>query len=187
MFVNIILKLFWTFLRCKYSQKCQPFKDYTQINSNDQLDIKGGCLKGCNGDGVTYNYNIFSLNSSTNQWALFTRSEYFFRTGLDLLTLKEETFSDHSSIIIWKIELEFHKSSRNVSGKSSMLFSVNFPPRFGDCTVNPVNGSTNTFFGIKCTNWIDTDGSVSNFVFYGKFFSFKINFIKVSCDILTSF
>jgi hypothetical protein len=96
-----------------------------------------------------------------------------------LLTLKEDIFSDHSSIIIWKIELEVHISSRNVSGKSSMLFSVNFLPRFGDCTVNPVNGSTNTFFLIKCTNWIDTEGSISNFVFYGKFLPLKSNLLNL--------
>jgi hypothetical protein len=118
------------------------------------------------------------LNSSTNQWTLFTRSEYFFTSGLDLLTLKEEIFLDNPSIIIWKIELEFHISSRNVSGKSSMLFSVNFPPRTGYCTVNPENGTSQTLFRIKCTNWVDTEGSVSNFAFYGKFIFFKIKFIN---------
>ncbi len=111
------------------------------------------------------------MNSSTNQWTLFTRSEYFFTTGPDLLTLKEEIFLDNPSIIIWKIELEFHISSRNVSGKSSILFFVNFPPRFGNCSVNPETGSTKTLFGIKCENWIDTEGNVFNFVFYGKFVS----------------
>jgi hypothetical protein len=94
-----------------------------------------------------------------------------------LLTLKEETFCDHSSIIIWKIELELHISSRNVSGKSSMLFFVNYPPRTGYCTVNPKNGTTQTLFGIKCANWIDTEGSVFNFAFYGKFTFFEIKFI----------
>ena len=180
MFVNIILKLFWTFLRCKYSQKCQPFKDYTQINSNDQLDLKGGCITGCHGDDISYQYYIYSLNSSPNQWAPFTLTKYIFTTGLDLLTLNEDIFSDHSSIIIWKIEFEVHISSRNVSGKSSILFSVNFPPRFGDCTVNPENGTTQTLFGIKCGNWIDLEGSVFYFAFYGKFVSFKINLITVT-------
>jgi hypothetical protein len=128
-------------------------------------------LKGCNGDGVTYNYNLFSLNSSTNQWEIFTRSEYFFTTGIDLLTLREEIFRDHASIIIWKIDLEVHISIRNVSGKSAMLFSVNFPPRLGNCTVNPENGTTKTLFEIKCANWIDKEGKVLNFAFYGKFIS----------------
>ena len=111
---------------------------------------------------------MFSFNSSTNQWTLFTRSEYFFRTGLDLLTLKEDIFRDHPSIIIWKIEFEVIISSRNVSGKSSMFFFVNFPPRQGYCNVNPDNGTTLTRFLIKCSDWIDTEGSVSNFAFYGK-------------------
>ena len=123
---------------------------------------------------------MFSFNSSTNQWTLFTRSEYFFQTGLDLLTLKEDIFRDHPSIIIWKIELEAHISSRNVSGKSSMFFFVNFPPRQGYCNVNPENGTTLTRFLIKCSDWIDTEGSVSNFAFYGKLIPFKIEFIKVS-------
>ena len=88
-------------------------------------------------------------------------------TGLDLLTLKEEIFGDHSPVIIWKIELEVRISSRNVSGKSSMLFYVNFPPRQGYCNVNPENGTTITRFLIKCSDWIDTEGIVSNFAFYG--------------------
>jgi len=111
------------------------------------------------------------LNSSTNQWTQFTRSEYFFTTGLDLLTLKKEIFNDYQLIIIWKIELEVRISSRNVSGKSSMFFLVNFPPRQGYCTVNPDNGTTLTLFGFICSDWIDTEGSVSNFAFYGKFFT----------------
>jgi hypothetical protein len=94
------------------------------------------------------------------------------------LTLNEDIFRDHSSIIFWKIELEVLISSRNVNGKSSILFFVNFPPRFGNCTVNPENGSTKTLFGIICANWIDSEGSVFNFVFYGKFITFKIEFIK---------
>ena len=57
-----------------------------------------------------------------------------------------------------------------------MLFSVNFPPRLGYCTANPENGTTKTLFGIKCENWIDSEGSVSNFAFYGKFISLKICF-----------
>ncbi len=121
------------------------------------------------------------MNSSTNQWTLFTSSEYFFTTGLDLLTLKEEIFRDYPSIIIWKIELEFHISSRNVSGKSAISFFVNFPPRFGNCSVNPENGSTQTLFGIECANWIDTEGSEFNFVFYGKSISLiKFNFISLT-------
>jgi hypothetical protein len=96
-----------------------------------------------------------------------------------VLTLKEDIFSDHSSILIWKIELEVHLSSRNVSGKSSMLFSVNFPPRFGYCTVYPENGTTQTLFDIKCENWVDKEGSVFNFVFYSKFIYIVSKSIKI--------
>jgi hypothetical protein len=40
-----------------------------------------------------------------------------------------------------------------------------------------------TLFDIKCANWIDTEGSVFNFAFYGKFIYFKINFIKYGFNI----
>jgi hypothetical protein len=85
------------------------------------------------------------------------------------LTLKEDIFWDHPSIIIWKIELEVKINNQNLSGKSSMLFFVNFSPRHGYCAVNPENGTTKTIFGIKCENWIDKEGSVFNFAYYGKF------------------
>ena len=85
-----------------------------------------------------------------------------------MLTLKEEIFSDHTFIIYWKIELEVRISSRNVSGKSAIMFRVNFPPRYGHCTVNPELGSTKTQFIVKCPDWIDLDGSLVNFAYYGK-------------------
>ncbi len=65
-----------------------------------------------------------------------------------------------------------------MSGKSSILFSINFPPQLGYCTVNTENGTSQTLFGINCGNWIDSEGSVFNFAFYGKFISFKTKFIK---------
>ena len=58
-------------LRCKFQQKCQQFMDYTKINANDQLDLKGSCLAGCYGDGITFIFNIYMLEAQTNQFVVF--------------------------------------------------------------------------------------------------------------------
>ena len=110
------------------------------------------------------------MNATTKLWSSFTQSEYFYvsnQLGTEL-TLKD-LFRNYSSLIKWKIELTVYIASRNVSGKMSILFFVNFPPRFGYCQVNPQIGSTLTQFEIKCSNWTDTEGSLVNFAYYGSF------------------
>ena len=54
----------------------------------------------------------------------------------------------------------------------SILFFVNFPPRFGYCVVNPQIGSTLTQFDIKCADWADTEGSLVSFAYYGSYMIF---------------
>ena len=155
--------------RCKFNQKCKPHGDYLKINSNDQLDIKGLCLTGCNGDGLSFKYDIYALPAPSNKWTPFTQFGYFYvsnKLGTDL-TLKEDLFRNFSSQIIWKIELTLNIASRNVSGKTSLLFFVNFPPHLGLCMVTPQNGSTLTLFQIKCSGWTDPEGSLVQFDFYG--------------------
>jgi len=104
----------------------------------------------------------------TNQWLLFTNSSYYYTENNGLsLTMLENLFSDYSSQTIWKVELVALIPSRNASGSSSVMFYVNFPPRLGWCDVNPKNGSTNTLFSISCSNWVDPDGVVVSYAYYG--------------------
>jgi len=129
-------------------------------------------LLGCSGNDLSFKYEIYTLNSSTNQWLKFTQPNYFYvsnQLGSDL-TLREILFSKYSSEKNWKIELNVFIASRNVSGKSSITFVVNFPPRLGYCLVDPQNGSTVIPFNIKCSNWRDPEGSPVNFAYYGTHF-----------------
>ena len=110
------------------------------------------------------------LNGSSSQWMLFKNSSYFYYPFKSDLTIKEDLFRDFDYQIIWKIELVVYSPSQNSSGSSSMIFYVNFPPRNGSCKINPRNGTTNTLFEINCYGWIDLDGSVASYSYYGKSF-----------------
>jgi hypothetical protein len=147
-----------------------------QINGNDQLDLKGSCLKGCqNGDILTFSYNLYVLDSSTNQWNRFNNNSYFSLTGKTLsdLVIKKQLFSDFFAQKILKIDLILNVFNSNQNqtqiATSSLIFYVNQPPTSGTCDINPKSGTTSTLFTTSCKNWIQHDGSPAlNYVFYGK-------------------
>jgi hypothetical protein len=174
-------------LRCKFRLKCTPYFDKMKINANDQLDLKGSCLSGCDKESTTFTYYLYMLNSSSNQWISFTNNSYYFYTGLNPqtdLTIKYELFQNLSSQTIWKVELNVYVPTKNTSGSTSILFIVNFPPRNGLCDINPKNGTTNTLYSISCWNWIDPDGNVDSYAYCGiyflKFFFYKNQFMSIN-------
>jgi hypothetical protein len=139
------------------------------INANDQLDLKGSCLIGCNGNSSINTYNLYMHSSITNQWIPFTNSSYYYQTDLtpnSFLTIRQNLFEDFSSQIIWKVELVVN--NENVYGSTSMLLYVNFPPKSGSCDINPKNGTTSSQFQIICKNWVDSNGDVTKYSFYSK-------------------
>jgi hypothetical protein len=149
--------------------KCKPFYDSTKINANDQLDLIGSCLSGCFGSGIEYTYSIYMLNNVTNQWISFSNSSFFYQTGSSNsdLTVFSDTFMKNPKQVIWMIKLNVYISSRNVSGSFSIVLYVNFPPMSGTCNVNPISFTTSTFFTIHCFDWIDQDGFVVSYAYYG--------------------
>ena len=158
-------------LRCKFQQKCQQFMDYTKINANDQLDVKGSCLAGCYGDGITFFFNIYMLDTQTNQFILFAdrTNVYHYNYIYSFLTILSDLFALNPNQNIYKIEYSVVIESRNVSGSSSMIFYINFPPKYGDCDIYPKIGTAFiTKFTIECSNFIDQDGFIATYFFYCK-------------------
>jgi hypothetical protein len=150
--------------------------DYMRINGNDQLDLKGSCLSGYVNQ-LTYGYNVYFLNSITDQWTLFTDTLYFHKppqTYTDL-TVSKNLFFDFSTQIIWKFELIAYVSGQNVTSSTSLIVYVNEPPLSGTCNISPTSGTTSSLFTIFCDNWSDSDGSSLSFSFYGNK-SLNINF-----------
>ena len=143
-----------------------------RINANDQFDLLGSCLSGCEvNDVLTYKYNVFMLNVTTNQWAQFTNYSYFYKSGIlnSDFTAWKSLFQDYSTQFVWKFELEVQIARKNESGSTAMIIYVNQPPLLGSCNIMPTNGTVNTLFDIKCINWND---SPINYAFYGKTINF---------------
>ena len=126
-------------------------------------------MRECSGSGLVYTYNIYLLNNVTNQWISFRNSSYYFQYGQSNsnLTILGDMFKNNREQVIWMIELNVYITSRNISGSSSIILYVNFPPMSGTCNMNPLIGTTSTIFTINCFNWIDSDGFLVSYAFYG--------------------
>ena len=138
------------------------------MKDNDQFDILGSCLSGCDAtDILTYKYNVYMLNSTTDQWSSLTKNTYLYEYGLfnSDLTAWKILFQDYSTQLIWKFELTIEIANKNKSGSTSLIVLVNQPPLFGSCGIIPTNGTANTLFDIKCINWNDNP---VNYAFYGR-------------------
>jgi hypothetical protein len=145
--------------------------DYTKINANDQLDLKGSCLAGCYGDGITFIFNIYKLDTQTNQFFLFEDRKYVYQYNYiySFLTILSDFFSLNPNQNIYKVEYSVFIESRNVSGSSSLILYVNFPPKYGKCDINPKTGTALiTQFIIVCSNFRDQNGFIASYFFYCK-------------------
>jgi hypothetical protein len=149
--------------------------DYMQINGNDQLDLKGSCLSGCNNNDIlTFSYELYMLDFNIQQWINLNNCSYFYLNGEKLsdLTIKKELFSDFYTQKIWKIDLILNDLNPLLNltqiATSSLIVYVNQPPVLGTCDIDPKNGTTSTLFSFSCSNWFQSDGSqVLSYVFYG--------------------
>jgi len=160
--------------RCKFPLKCTSYLSYTKINSNDQLDLLGSCLSNCNGINMTYNFTLFysaqnDINAIIDQWVQFNLSSYYLTAGQEKgqLKIKKQLFSDYP-FKFWKVQLTgdlIYSANLTLQGDSSNEFLVNCPPANGECDVDPKNGNTSDVFSFNCSNWMDSVGFVTNYVF----------------------
>jgi hypothetical protein len=166
-------------LRCTFPLKCVPYNDYTMINSNDQLDVTGLCLNGCEETNVTYVFSLFRYEqvNGSNEWMLFNQSQYYFFQGesSERLIVTNDLFTN-DKIVYLKITLNVFSNTDNemLHGDSSIIFLINYPPIDGGCSVDPINGTTSQLFTFKCYNWTDFNGinksSIVKYVYFGSFF-----------------
>jgi hypothetical protein len=108
---------------------------------------------------------------TNNQFVLVSlnTTKYFTLTGPHKsdLSVASCLFNDFSSQLLWKFELNLIVTNRNFTATTSLLISVNHPPKSGSCDIQPKNGTTQTWFNIHCDSWMDEIGTVTAFAFYG--------------------
>jgi hypothetical protein len=143
-----------------------------KINSNDQLDLRGSCLSNCDGKSLVYHFNLYQMDPVFKNWTLFTNNSYYFNTGLenDYFVVKKDLFSDFAYQAYWKVELSLELTTRTGEifiTSSSMNLFINFSPTNGLCDISPLTGTTSTLFTITCSNWIDNDGVISSYSYFG--------------------
>lgn len=100
------------------------------------------------------------------------------------MVISSDLFKSLSTIIYWKIEFKVVANYTAVfalNGSTQMILKINEPPSNGTCAVDPPSGyALIDYFQIKCIDWLDTDGLIVRYEFFGKnffFFNF-INFIN---------
>jgi hypothetical protein len=88
-------------------------------------------------------------------------------TNKSELVLPSSFFQNFSSIAYWKIELVI--TVGEAKGSSSILFKINKLPNGGRCGISNYNGtSLSTYFDIICQSWIDPDGKIDTYEFFGR-------------------
>jgi len=111
-------------------------------------------------------------------WTLFTNNSYYYNTGIsnNYLVILKDLFRDFPSQVYWRVTLNFEVTTftgQILTASSSIIFYVNFSPCNGICNISPIIGTTSTLFTISCTNWIDKDGEIVSYSYYGKILEMK--------------
>jgi len=82
------------------------------------------------------------------------------------LTISSLFFSAFSNLKFLKVQLNAVTSSSSAS--KEIILKMNQSPLNGTCEVNKLNGiAFETNFTVKCFNWVDSDGLVYLYSFYG--------------------
>lgn len=103
------------------------------------------------------------------------------------LTLLVGFFDLYPSVIYWRVDFEIKALGLNnlfANGTGSMNLKINEKPFNGSCKINSTSGYTLIdYFLIECSDWIDNDGYIARYEYFGKFKNKETN-IKISFLIL---
>lgn len=149
-------------LSCRFPKACFPDSTYQKINPSSQLIIDGKCVEGCySTDIVEYSFSIYADIYGNNQ------SNQIIGAQTNELTLSSSLFLLNPLVLFWRVEFKTTVNQR-VSGTSSIILKTNKLPYNGYCYVDKQTGvSLNDYFNIKCENWIDQDGTIQTYEFFG--------------------
>lgn len=85
-------------------------------------------------------------------------------------------FVDYANTTYWKVELTAETVVNGIvkSGFGTIVLKTNQPPYNGTCSVvSDLKGyALETDFTVNCTGWIDDDGYITTYQFFGIIFKF---------------
>ncbi|CAF3408601.1 unnamed protein product [Rotaria socialis] len=103
---------------------------------------------------------------------------WFFGRETANFTASNALFLQNSNITFWHFEVVY--TFNDVNSSSALDFEINQPPRPGDCSIDPSNGTTSTMFKISCWGWNDTD-KIKDFSFYGRHNFTSLATVNIPC------
>jgi hypothetical protein len=123
-----------------------------------------GCLQT---NIVQYAYTVYS--DAYGNWSVYQdQSVQVTGERTSELSLSSSLFLSNPSVALWKVELKI-TIDQAVFGAASIVLKPNQLPYNGICYVDKFSGiSLADFFNIFCQNWIDPDGSIQTYEYFGK-------------------
>lgn len=82
----------------------------------------------------------------------------------------------NSNIEYWRFEALYNFGTTTSS--SALNFKINQPPTNGNCTIDPLSGTTDTEFTVECSNWFD-EQDILDYSLYGKYFYSYMKVLEV--------
>ena len=92
-------------------------------------------------------------------------------------------FRNNSNVTYWKIESTVDTSSNDEikTGTGFIILKTNQPPYNGTCTAfNTTGYPLETNFTIDCVKWIDDDGYITQYEYWGEYILKIIIFNKLN-------
>lgn len=86
------------------------------------------------------------------------------------LSVSNKIFKLMPDILLWKISFTITSLQNGIlsNGTSDLLIKINELPYNGKCSVDKNKGyALETYFLIKCINWLDNDGYIVKYEYFG--------------------
>lgn len=131
-------------------------------------------MKGClNARKIDYKYRIYyRFDSNWKSIDKIILKNYTVGHQTKELTLYNSLFDFFEEIDFWRVYFDitvYNEFNQSVTGSTFMNFKVNKKPFNGSCHIDSLNGTAYyTVFQIECTDWLDSDGYITKYEYFGK-------------------
>lgn len=117
------------------------------------------------------------MTDSWNSIDSVEKDKFLFGQNSNELVISDELFNKYKDFSFWKVELIIDAlyaiGGVYIDVNSIMILSIIKTPFNGNCFVQPDSGyALVTDFLIECVGWIDVEGGVTNYFFFGNFIYF---------------
>ena len=174
-------------MQCRIVDFCSlnAHANFFLISESNNLVLKASCIDECqNEDSLSYMFTVSKNvgNSTDVIWSALDAAElaHTFGQQTDELKIKRTLFEN--SAFYWKVDLTARSGLLQANNSATMLFVINQKPTGGSCSVNGIDSgyAMSTVFSFRCSNWIDPDGVVTRYEFFGNF-SILLRELNIFC------